>query len=136
MTKKGTLAISVEERITFTTDLHVFDAVCHAACNSSFWIGKDLRKTYPGNKTNQSFGLKKTTHFCSWKCLSAKDRISMFEHWRTNYIKWTKWTDGLFSKIIFIWSVHYRMSYTEIAKKFKRWNHYSPNWWSTKCSYF
>ena len=61
--RKGRLAISVEERITFATDLHVFDLVCHAACNSSFRTGKDLRKTYTGNKSKQSNGLKKTSYF-------------------------------------------------------------------------
>ena len=65
--RKGTLAISEEERITFATDLHVIDAVCHAACNSSFRTGKDLPRTYTGYKTNQSPGLRKTTPFSKWQ---------------------------------------------------------------------
>ena len=59
--RKDTLANSEKKRITFATDLHVTDAVCHAACNSSFRTRKDLPKTSTGNKTNQSPGLKKTT---------------------------------------------------------------------------
>ena len=61
--RKGTLAISEEERNKFATNLHVIDAVCHAASNSSFGTGKYLPKTYTGYKTNQSSGLKKTTPF-------------------------------------------------------------------------
>ena len=38
--RKDTVAISVEERITFATNSHVFNAVCHAACNSLFRTGR------------------------------------------------------------------------------------------------
>ena len=55
--KNDALAISVKERIRFTTDLHAADAVYHTPCDSSFKTSKNLLKKYSENENLASSGL-------------------------------------------------------------------------------
>ena len=48
--RNNTLAISVNRKIRFTTDLRAGDVVYYTACDSSFRTGKNLSKKYSENE--------------------------------------------------------------------------------------